>query len=60
MQEVEEEVLPLERMDAQVEPITGSFLVTEAPCIAVLVWDNNHSWLKSKVLSYSVTVKPPR
>mmetsp|Transcript_11115 Transcript_11115/g.22542 ORF Transcript_11115/g.22542 Transcript_11115/m.22542 type:complete len:249 (+) Transcript_11115:82-828(+) len=55
----EEEVVPLERVDSNVEPVTGSFLVTEAPCVAVLVWDNNHSWLRSKVLSYSVTVKPP-
>ena len=51
--------MPMERVDSNVEPVTGSLLVTEAPCVAVLVWDNNHSWFKSKTLSYSVTVKPP-
>ncbi|GMI17729.1 hypothetical protein TrLO_g14833 [Triparma laevis f. longispina] len=55
----EEELQPLTRVDSHISPITGSFLVTEAPCIAVVVWDNNYSWFKSKTLSYSVTVKPP-
>ena len=55
----EEELQPLTRVDSHESPVSGSFLVTEAPSVAVIVWDNNYSWFRSKTLSYSVTIKPP-
>ncbi len=59
-EDVEEtELLSPERVDSGDGPITGSFVVTEAPVTVLLSFDNNYSWLRSKVLSYSVTIKPP-
>ena len=55
----ESELLATERVDSHLEPITGSFIVPNAPCVVLLCWENHYSWFKSKTLSYSVTVKPP-
>jgi len=55
----EQELLATERVESNLEPITGSFMVVSAPCVVLLCWDNHYSWFKSKSLSYSVTVKPP-
>ena len=47
-------------MDASVNgPITGKFLVGSVPCWVRFKFANDFSWMREKVISYKVTVKPP-
>ncbi|GMI62659.1 hypothetical protein ScalyP_jg2648 [Parmales sp. scaly parma] len=52
------ELLELTRVDSHMDPVTGTITIPEA-CVLLLYWDNHFSWLKTKLLSYSVTVIPP-
>lgn len=48
------------RVDASRDgPITGKFLVGSVPCWIRFKFDNEHSWVREKVISYKVTVTPP-
>mmetsp|Transcript_22194 Transcript_22194/g.48302 ORF Transcript_22194/g.48302 Transcript_22194/m.48302 type:complete len:305 (-) Transcript_22194:659-1573(-) len=47
-------------VDANINgPITGKFLVGSVPCWIRFKFDNDHSWMREKVISYKVTVTPP-
>jgi len=48
------------RVDASKNgPITGKFLVGSVPCWIRFKFENDHSWIREKVVSYKVTVTPP-
>jgi len=48
-----------ERVDSQVAPITGKFLVGSVPCALVFIFDNEYSWVREKLISYKITICPP-
>ncbi len=42
-------VIELSRVDSNVAPITGRFLVLSVPCALVFTFDNEYSWFREKV-----------
>lgn len=52
-------LLPQERVQSQKEPFTGTYEFSPAGGVVVLEWDNSYSWMRSKTLSYSITLEPP-
>ena len=40
-------------------PVTQKFLVGNVPCLIQFRFDNSYSWMREKVISYKVCVKPP-
>lgn len=52
-------VKTLERVDTNLKPCTGKFLVGTVPCVLIFTFDNDYSWFTEKIMSYSITVSPP-
>lgn len=52
-------VKPVERVDANIKPCYGKFLVGTVPCVLIFTFDNEYSWFTEKQISYKVTVTPP-
>jgi len=48
-----------DRVDSQIQPVTGKFLVGSVPCALVFTFDNEYSWFREKTVSYRVTITPP-
>jgi hypothetical protein len=40
-------------------PVTQKFLVGTVPCLIHFSFDNEHSWMREKIVSYKITVTPP-
>lgn len=40
-------------------PVTQKFLVGTVPCLIQFSFDNEHSWMREKIVSYKITVTPP-
>jgi hypothetical protein len=52
-------LMPTERVQSHKEPFTGTYNFNTSDGMALLIWDNSYSWMRAKVLSYSVTLEPP-
>lgn len=52
-------VAPLDRVDAEVKPVNGKFLVGSVPCALIFTFDNEYSWFREKRITYKITVRPP-
>jgi hypothetical protein len=52
-------VREVSRIDASACPVTQKFLVGTTPCLIQLVFDNEHSWIREKTVSYKLTIAPP-
>ena len=52
-------VVELARVDSNMAPITGRFLVISVPCALVFTFDNEYSWFREKNISYRITITPP-
>jgi len=52
-------VMEHNRIESHMEGITGKFLVGTVPCALIFTFDNEYSWLRSKNISYQITVTPP-
>lgn len=47
------------RLTALESPLQQKFLVGKVPCLLRFQWDNGYSWLREKLVSYKVSVRPP-
>jgi len=52
-------VVELSRVDSNVAPVIGRFLVLSVPCALVFTFDNEYSWFREKSISYRITITPP-
>jgi len=52
-------VTELARVDSNLAPIAGRFLVISVPCALVFTFDNDYSWFREKSISYRITITPP-
>jgi len=57
--EKETVVKEVERVDSNLNPVTGRFLVGTVPCALVFTFDNEYSWVREKLITYKVTITPP-
>eukprot|EP00814_Leptocylindrus_danicus_P020037 CAMPEP_0116027314 /NCGR_PEP_ID=MMETSP0321-20121206/14553_1 /TAXON_ID=163516 /ORGANISM="Leptocylindrus danicus var. danicus, Strain B650" /LENGTH=340 /DNA_ID=CAMNT_0003500641 /DNA_START=73 /DNA_END=1095 /DNA_ORIENTATION=+ len=47
------------RVDAHLSPITGQFLIRTVPCTVLFTFDNTYSFVRSKEVTYRITITPP-
>lgn len=47
------------RVDSHLTPISGRFLVEQVPCTILFTFDNTYSFIRTKEVSYRITVVPP-
>lgn len=47
------------RLKAAESPLTQKFLVGAVPCVIQMLFSNEYSWMREKVVSYKITVTPP-
>ena len=47
------------RVDSHLSPISGRFLVEQVPCTLLFTFDNTYSFMRSKDVSYRISVIPP-
>lgn len=50
---------PKSRVDSHLTPISGKFFVKQCPATILFTFDNTYSLMRSKEISYRITVTPP-
>lgn len=52
-------ILERKRVDSHLSPITGQFLIRTVPCTVLITFDNTYSFMRSKEVTYRITITPP-
>ncbi|GMH58157.1 hypothetical protein TrRE_jg3219 [Triparma retinervis] len=53
----ERELIPIDRVDSHLSPISGVVRCPPPPCTVTLCFDNHYSWFSSKTLSYTAVLQ---
>ena len=53
-----EEIFALTKIESAAKPIKVSFIAKE-PGLYKIIWSNEHSWFKGKILKYRISILKP-